>query len=390
MNILGIVAEFNPFHSGHAYLTDKARESGATHIVCVMSGNFVQRGDVAICSKKARAEMALRSGVDLVLELPVIYATATAQSFANGAVSTLDALSCVNQLAFGSECGDTKALETIAAALCDDSVSRRTREILQDGVTFAAARQQALTDCGYDGALLRNPNDTLAVSYIEALNALSSNITPYAIKRIGVAHDGGASDRFASASHLRGLISNNDSIADFVPKSTLEIIEREIASGKAPMSIDKLEMAMLARLRSMAPNEMAALPDISEGLENRLYKVVWEHSSIADILDAVKSKRYTHARIRRIVLSALLGIDAELARLNPQYIRILGMNERGREILSAAKPTLPIIARAKDADKISPEGKILLSAEQRADNLATLATSAVKPCESTLSQIVIM
>ncbi len=390
MNILGIVAEFNPFHSGHAYLIEKARESGAAHIVCVMSGNFVQRGDVAICSKKARAEMALRCGADLVLELPVTFATATAQRFAYGAVSTLDALGCVDTLAFGSECGDTDKLKSVAAALGCERIISRTKELMQSGVTFAAARQQAITDCGYEGELLRNPNDTLAVSYIEAINSLGSKISPYAVKRVGVAHDGGASGTFASASHLRGLINNNESIADFVPKSTLEIIEREIANGNAPMKADTLEIAMLACLRSMTLSDMAALPDISEGLENRIYKAVQEQTSIADILDFVKSKRYTHARIRRIVLSASLGIDAALARLNPQYIRILGINENGREILAAAKPTLPIIARAKDADKVSPEGKRLLSAEQRADNLAALAANQVKPCESTLSQIVVL
>ena len=156
------------------------------------------------------------------------------------------------------------------------------------------------------------------------------------------------------------------------------------------MSIDRLETAVLARLRTMSPDDMAALPDISEGLENRLFKAVQEQTGMNGIIDAVKSKRYTHARIRRIVLSALLGIDKTVYGINPQYIRILGMNERGREILSAASPALPIIARAKDAENISADGKILLSAEQRADNLAGLTAKPVQPCESTLSQTVIM
>ena len=390
MNILGIVAEFNPLHSGHAYLIDKARLLGATHTVCVMSGNFVQRGDIAVCSKKARAEMALCSGIDLVLELPVTFATATAQRFAYGAVAVLAALGCVNRIAFGSECGDTDRLKSVADALGDERVLTRTREIMQNGITFAAARQAALNDCGYDGDILRNPNDTLAVGYIDAINTLGAAIIPLAIKRAGVAHDGGAVGEFASASHLRELIKKSGSIEKFVPQSAFEIIKREIACGRAPMSIDRLETAVLARLRTMSPDDMAALPDISEGLENRLFKAVQEQTGMNGIIDAVKSKRYTHARIRRIVLSALLGIDKTVYGINPQYIRILGMNERGREILSAASPALPIIARAKDAENLSAEGKILLSAEQRADNLAGLAAKPVQPCESTLSQTVIM
>ncbi len=390
MNIYGIIAEFNPFHSGHAYLIAKAREKGATHIVCVMSGNFVQRGDVAVCSKKARAEMALRSGADLIIELPVTFATATAQKFAFGSVATLDALGCIGSIAFGSECGDTAALTGVADALCDDNVKRRTREILQSGITFAAARQQALCELGFKGELLRNPNDTLAISYIEAISTLNASIAPVAIKRIGVAHDGGVSDRFASASHLRQLMENSEDISKYVPSSTLEIISRETLLGRAPMSISRLEGAILARLRTMSLDEIAALPDISEGLENRLYKAIYQQSSVFDIINSVKSKRYTHARIRRIVLSALLGINKAASDIAPQYIRILGINERGREILSAASPTLPIIARAKDAEQLPSSSKALIRLEQQADNLALLALKSVKPCESTLSQTVIL
>ncbi len=389
MNILGIVAEFNPFHSGHSYLIESARKAGAKHIVCIMSGNFVQRGEVAIASKKARAEMALDCGADLVIELPVIYATATAQKFAYGAVSTLAALGCVDTLAFGSECGDTMALRDIASALCDDKVTLRMREIMQSGVTFATAREQALCDCGYNGKILQGPNDTLAVSYIEAINSSCASMAPYAVKRIGVGHDSGAQGDFASASHIRRLICDGDAFSRFMPKSSYDILIRELAAKKAPMDMSRLEMGMLARLRSMSLSEISALPDISEGLENKLYKAIFEQSRINDIIESVKSKRYTHARIRRLVLSAFLGIDAKLAGLSPQYIRVLGINKKGREILSAARPTLPVIVRAKDAGVLTSDGKLMLAAEQRADNLAKLATQAALPCESTLSQIVI-
>lgn len=390
IKILGIVAEFNPFHNGHAYLLNKVRESGATHTVCVMSGNFVQRGDIAICSKVARAEMALRSGADLVLELPVTFATATAQRFARGAVATLNALGCIDALAFGSECGDAERLSTLADALNDNRVSQRIHEHLQSGITFAAARERALSECGYSGEILRNPNDTLAVSYIEAINAIGAKMTPIAVKRVGIAHDGGADGEFASASHIRSLINEGKAVSPYIPHGALQILEREINAGNAPFSLERLEVASLARLRSMTVDEMASLPDISEGLEHRLYRATREQASVADIISAVKTKRYTQARLRRIVLCALLGLDKSVCSIDPQYIRVLGMNEKGRRILAAAQPTLPLIARAKDASELNRFGTLLLAAEQRADNLAALASPAVGKCKSTLSQIALV
>ncbi len=390
IKILGIVAEFNPFHSGHAYLIEQARALGASHIVCVMSGNFVQRGDIAICSKVTRAEMALRTGVDLVLELPITSATATAQRFARGAVATLAALGCVDGLVFGSECADVDALKNIAKALEDTSVMSRTREIMQDGTTFAAARQQALTECGYNGEILRNPNDTLAVNYIEAINSLGINMTPIAIKRIGVAHDGGTDGNYASASYIRELIENNGDISPYIPADALKVLKHEIEVGRAPFEISKLESACLAKLRTMTPEQMSRLPDISEGIENRIYRAAREQTTVTATIDEVKSKRYTHARIRRIILSALLGIDRATYTLDPQYVRVLGMNSGGRKILSEAQPTLPLISRVKDAVKLGRYGAVMLDAEQRADNLAAMASPTVQPCESTLSQIVIL
>ena len=237
---------------------------------------------------------------------------------------------------------------------------------------------------------MRNPNDTLAVSYIEAINAIGAKMTPIAVKRVGIAHDGGADGEFASASHIRSLINEGKAVSPYIPHGALQILEREINAGNAPFSLERLEVASLARLRSMTVDEMASLPDISEGLEHRLYRATREQASVADIISAVKTKRYTPARLRRIVLCALLGLDKSVCSIDPQYIRVLGMNEKGRRILAAAQPTLPLIARAKDASELNRFGTLLLAAEQRADNLAALASPAVGKCKSTLSQIALV
>lgn len=385
MKICGIVAEYNPFHNGHAHLINEARRNGATHIVAVMSGNFVQRGDAAVCSKWARTQMALDGGADLVLELPVTFASATAQRFALGAVGTLDALGCVDMLCFGSECASAERITQLAKAVEADEVCERIRTKLESGITFAAARQSALTELGYDGELLENPNDTLAVEYVKALLELNSKIEPLAIKRIGVGHDKGANGNIASASHIRKLLMQNEDVSGYVPEATAEIIKQQIKQSACPADLSRLDRALLMTLRKMSVEQMSLLPDISEGLENRLYKASREATSVDELLEAVKSKRYTHARLRRILMFALLGIDRAVYSLSPSYIRVLGMNENGRQILASAKPVLPIITRAKDALSLEGGAKALFDAECVADDVYALCTDEVKPCGATVS-----
>ncbi len=385
MKICGIIAEYNPFHNGHAYLIDEAVRNGATHTVAVMSGNFVQRGDVAVCNKWARTQMALAGGADLVVELPVVFAGATAQRFAFGAVGTLDALGCVDMLCFGSECGDAQRITALARAVESDCVTEKIRRKMGEGSAFAVARQAALTEAGYDGDLLANPNDTLAVEYVKALLDLKSEITPVAVKRIGVCHDGGAQGDIASASHIRALLSQNCDVSKFVPEYTAEILKNQMSSGLCPADLKQLEHALLLTLRKMSVQQMSLLPDISEGLENRLFRASREAASVAQLIDAVKSKRYTHARIRRILMFALLGIDTAVYSLPPKYIRVLGMNERGRQILAHAEPKLPVITRSKEALSLEGEAKALFDAECVADDLYFLCTPEVKPCGATVS-----
>lgn len=389
MQICAIIAEYNPFHNGHKYMIDKIRKAGGTHVVAVMSGSFVQRGDVALCDKYSRTRMALEGGADLVIELPVTYAAATAQRFAHGAVAIIKALGCVDTLAFGSECGDSKLLDKIADAIDKPDVVEKMKENLSLGMSFASARQSALEMCGYEGGVLQNANDTLAVCYIDEIYRQNACLNRMAIKRKGVSHDGGIAGDFASASTIRNMVADGENFAPYMPWDAADLLQQQIDSGRCPMLLGRLDRAFMAKLRSMSIEDIANLPDISEGLENRIYAAVRECGSVFDVADAVKSKRYTHARIRRILLSALLGIDKRTYALEPQYIRVLGFNEKGREILSAARPTLPIIARAKDAAPLKGNARRMLELQSVADSIAALATDTPLPHPDDMQVVIV-
>ncbi len=391
MTVGGIVAEFNPFHRGHAYAVEQLRRQGVTHVVAVMSGSFVQRGDAAVCDKWTRAEMALCGGVDLVLELPLPFAAATAQRFALGGVGTLAALGSVETLGFGSECGDAARLERTAALLETETAERELRRLLGEGLPFAAARQQAVTLAGGEGELLARPNDTLAVAYLQANAALGHPFTPVAVRRTGADHDGVPRDGVASASWIRQrLAAGEDGAAEpYLTPESAALLRREREAGRCPASLDRLEPAMLASLRRRTAEQLAALPDVSEGLENRLYRAIREAGRVSDILDAVKVKRYTHARLRRILLYALLELDRAVWSDRPRYLHVLAMNERGREVLANSASSLPRIIRAKDRDKLDDAGRRMWEAECRADDLFALAQPVAQPCGRTLTQGVI-
>ena len=392
MIVGGLVAEFNPFHKGHAHLIAQLREKGVTHVVAVMSGAFVQRGDAALCDKWTRAEMALAGGVDLVLELPAPFALAPAPRFAAGGVGTLAALGCVQRLGFGSECGDAARLEAAAEALASEAFAAALKERLAQGVTFAAAQQAALEAVGGEGTLLASPNDTLAVAYLAANRALGAAMTPLAVTRTGAAHDGAPADGVASASWIRAcwLAGEEEAARPYLPEASAALLAREKAAGRCPADLRRLEPALLATLRTKSAEELAALPDVSEGLEHRLWRAVRQAGRAADVLAAAKTKRYTHARLRRILLYALLGIDREAWNSPPRYLRVLAMNARGQEILATAAPTLPLLTRARDADTLDEAAKRLLAAECRVDDLYALTQPVVQPAGQTLTRGVIV
>ncbi len=385
MHIAGIIAEYDPFHSGHKAHIDSVRESGATHVAAVISGSFTQRGEPALLTKFDRAQMALACGADLVLENPLPFAMAPAERFALGGVGVLHAIGCVDTLSFGSECGDTAALQALAALIDTSAYAEALKDTLATGIPYAAARQQAAETCKADNlaTLLENPNNTLGLEYIRAATKIGADFRLHTLKRVGAAHNTDEiRDNIASASHLRGLIREGraDEAAACMPSGTAKILEDAIAAGHIATRTDVLEHALLARLRAMMLADFTKLPYLSEGLENRLYQASRTAASYNELLEAVKTRRYPAARLRRVLWAALLGLPSEDTYPTPPYIRVLAMNERGREILSAAAPTLPILSRTAQVRELSAEAQALFMLECRATDLHALALASPLPC----------
>ena len=388
MKVFGIVAEYNPFHNGHLYLIEQARKLGADAVVAVMSGNWVQRGDTAIISKFARTKQALECGIDLIVELPTFWSMATAQKFAQGSVEILENLG-VDTLIFGSECGDTEKLISTAYCVRSAEFSKQMRENLDKGMTPAKARELAVeTICG-NGELLRSPNDTLAVEYISAAKSLNSKCGFFAVKRQGVAHDSfETSESFCSASTLREMIlsGNLSEVKKYMPQKSFDILYEQFQNGKIS-DIKSLEKPILTALRTTSPAEYKLLPDISEGIENRLYSAARMSNSLPQLFDYTATKRYTNARLRRLVLSAFLKAKADEVPSKVPYIRVLGCNSKGAEILKSARENskIPVIMRSTALKE-----NHVFEFEVKASDVYTLSQAVPDPCGSEFTNGVIV
>ena len=316
-----ITAEYNPFHKGHRWQLEQVRAAGASHVAVVMSPDFTQRGTPAIFPKRLRAQAALQNGADLVLELPVCYALAGAQRFAFGAVQLAAAMGCVDLLAFGAENADLLQLRQACTALQQEEVNQNIRQLLPSGITFAKARERAVAAVyGEETALLlQKPNNILAIEYLCQLEKLpDAHIQPLALGRIGNTHDGEPVGEFASASFLRGLILEGrwEQAQQYLPQNVWQLYRQAQQDGQfADLQLG--ERAVLSALRRMEQKEMAQLADLSEGLENRLYRASREACSLEQLYAAVKSKRYPLARVRRLVMNAFLQLPAQMQTLSP-------------------------------------------------------------------------
>ncbi|MEG0832925.1 MAG: nucleotidyltransferase family protein [Oscillospiraceae bacterium] len=351
MRICGIIAEYNPFHNGHLYQINELKKMGATHIISVMSGSFVQRAEPAVLPKFERARVAVQCGADIVLELPCRYATASAERFAFGGVSLLRALGCVDMLGFGSESGDLAGLLLAADAVCDAKVLDVTRALCERGETYPSAREKAARSIYGDEAanLLREPNDILAVEYLKALHGCA--IEPVAVRRVGAAHDGeDTKDGFAGASLLRLRIEKNIDIQKYVPPETAQALQN---SDIISCGMKRLELPLLYRLRTMDASLFEALPNCADGLGNRLKCAAGKAKSLEELYDLAKTKRYTMSRVRRAALCALLGIMAEPPVQTP-YARVLAIGKNGGEVLARMKKTasIPISQSLKELAKL--------------------------------------
>ncbi len=380
-NFCGIICEFNPLHFGHQAILTAARQIGP--VVCVMSGNFVQRGEPALLDKWSRTRLALQSGADLVLELPLPWACAGAEAFAFGAVKTLSALGLSGSLLFGSECGDAPLLMQVAETLLSPAFASRLSSAMKtEKKSFAAVREEVMR-CSFNpafAAVLRQPNNILGTEYCKAVLKTNAPLTPCSLARVGAGHDKqAAAGQFMSASEIRQKILSNEPLTGCVPQSTLSLLHQLFDAKTAPHSITLLERSILSRLRSMTAEEFAALPEIGEGLEFKLFQSVKKAVSLEELYRLVKSKRYSHARIRRIIMRAYLGITADLPQ-EPAYLRVLGMNASGAALLKNAVPTLPLAVRSSDFQAIGGDALRLFAAEAHADDLYALSSPQITPC----------
>lgn len=323
MQISGIICEYNPLHNGHKKQIDFLRGEGHT-VVCLMSGNFVQRGHPAVFDKLARAKAAMECGADLVLELPIQYALSSAEGFASGGVEILTKI-CDN-LCFGAEIADATALTAAAQALLSPAFSDALRTFLDRGLSFPAARSQALTSLGIRKELVETPNNILAVEYCKAILAQHSPLKPMPIHRPGSYHDLSVNLENPSATALRNLIQSGEDWSSYVPNPA-------ITQSCSAHALEKGEKAILARLRTMTDEEFEALPYGSEGLWRKLMHASRENASLEEIIAATKSKRYTRTRIDRMVLCAFLHLKQEDLATPAPYCRVLAFNDTGREIL---------------------------------------------------------
>ncbi len=375
MAVIGIIAEFNPLHTGHNYLIKEAKKLGT--VAAVISGNFVQRGDVAIFDKRIRAEAALTAGVDIVLELPVCYSMSTAQNFALGGVSALKAIGC-DTLMFGSECGDVEILKQAAEILKSEKFKLKLTEILDTGVTFANAREQAAVYCGLEDGILSSPNNNLAVEYILASKNINVEFNFLTVKRQGVEHDAlREGEGFASASLLREKLrlGDYDFCKEYIPENILPIFKKESIAD-----IGRIETAILAVLRTKTEADLKKLPDLSEGLENKLFSAIKVAKSLDGLYNKIKVKRYTEARIRRLVLSAFLNVDNSFFMKAPPYIRVLGFNSSGAELLKNESFGIPIVTRVSQIAELSNDAEKLFEFECRATDLFGLSVKEALPC----------
>ncbi|MBR5615158.1 MAG: nucleotidyltransferase [Clostridia bacterium] len=375
MKIAAIVCEYNPFHKGHQFhIEETLRQSGADAIIAIMSGNYVQRGDVAIYPKHLRAKAALLGGADLVLELPSVYSTGSAEFFAKGAVETLSSLGIADTLSFGAETPDSKILTQIATLLATEPLefAQALKKHSSQGISFPSARAKAIGEILGSNAekVISEPNNILAIEYCKALFKSGSEITPLPIQRTGANHDSIISDgSIASATLIRDLLVSGHAQDAHI---YMPYFTKDIFADKPIHSIKALEKSILCELVKIPTEKLKKISDVSEGLENRIKDAAISSSNLDELIESVKTKRYTHSRVRRIILSAFLGITDSDRKASPRYIKILDHNETGQKIIAAAKKasTLPIVRNTSQVNKLNdPQIKSLWERERIFDKI---------------------
>ena len=356
--ILAIISEYNPFHNGHLYHLQKSKKLlNPVFSICIMSGNFCERGEPSIIDKWSKAEVALKCGFDLVIELPTVYSISSAENFAEGSIKLLDAFDDVT-LSFGSECGDLDTLNNIANVLFDEPKEYSTilSHELSKGLSFPKARENALllylNDVRKYSNILSNPNNILGIEYLKAIKKLKSKVIPFTVKRIDEGYNSlKTKDRLASATAIRNLIKNNEDVKKLMPTASFKILSENISHGKILNDISVFEKEIIYTLRRMSIEEISNLQDVTEGLENSIKHAANTCNNLEDLINLIKSKRYTRSRIQRILLYSILNItkkDIQNSYKVKPYIRILGASSHGKYLLSRlSTPKYPLVTSVK-------------------------------------------
>lgn len=386
MRVLGLIAEYNPFHLGHLYHLNQAKRiSSSDGVIAILSGSFLQRGEPAIIDKWVRTEMALKSGIDLVLELPVVFASRSAYWFAQGGVKSLAASGIISHLAFGAETNHLLPLKSLAQKLNneDQLFTQILNEFLGAGYSYPKSRnlalQKLLPDISLNLSELDKPNNVLALAYLRVLEQLKSPIEPILIKRIGSYRGLTPKNGIASATAIRQLIINrNPTWVHYLPETSSQLLLKKFTEGKGPITLKSLEQAILAVIRRMSLEDIKNIIEVTEGLENRLQKLVHETGDIDKLLEKLKTKRYTYTRMERLLIHAFLNFTQNLSFDEPQYLRVLGFNQQGKELLRLMKQhsSLPIITKfAQGFHQVSEQGRKMLDLEIQATDLYHLGFS---------------
>lgn len=388
--VLGIVAEYNPFHNGHLYHLLKSKELTKDNLViAVIGGNFTQRGEASLVDKWTKCEMALDNGIDLVIELPTLYSISSAENFADGAIKLLNSLKIVDHVSFGAECEELNKLNIVANTLYEEPKEYKLflQSELDKGLSFPKARENALIEYLNDFSyktILSGSNNILAIEYLKALKKHRSKITPVLIPRGNTNHlNKDYTGKITSSTAIREMVKTGNTryLKNSLTPSSYTILKEEIEKGHFVRDISEFEKMFFYNLRKTSIDEIKKLPDVAEGLENLIKKSANLCNSYDEFLNSVASKRYTNTRIKRILLYSLLGIsekDMEISKKITPYIRVLGFSKNGKELLHAISkrnPNLNIITSVK---KFIDENKnknlqMMLDKDIWASNVYTLA-----------------
>lgn len=385
MNVLAIIAEYNPMHNGHVFQINEAKKiTNADFVITCMGGNFTQRGNTSIVSKFEKTKMALLNGSDMVIELPTVYSVSSSENFAYGAIKILKELNFVTHISFGIEEEDIQKLQDIADILQNEPVEycKILKEQLDLGVSYPKARAKAvsiyLNDNKYE-TIMQGSNNILAIEYLKQMKKQKVNFVPIGIKRNKVSYNSTRIiENYASSSAIRKLIYNNDlnQIKNVMPKSAYDILIENLKNGTFNIDLNNYSKIIIYKLRTMTLKQIAELPDVNEGLENIIKASAEKTNDLSELINLIKSKRYTQTRIQRILIYTLLNItkqDMKISKKTSPYIRVLGCTKNGQKLLKEIPQNRLITSLYKyEQNKLNKNVKRMLEIDKYSTNIYTI------------------